>query len=567
MPTRTALFSEPFTEEIDVQRKQDNIKGLAVTVLKPDGSIEMLTRGISSEEGAPVTYNTIFNLGSCSKAFLAASLAILMDDFSKKKNTIPLPRGLSELTWETKVKHLFPQDWKLKDEWATEKLNIKDLLSHTWGLPRSDNALDPNSDILDTIKRLQYLRPVYELRQKWCYSNIPYIVGAYIISEYSGMPYPNFLRERVLKPLGMNSTFCSPEEIESHRDLSHAWTAEGRRLPYWFDEKRAALAAGAASVASSPIDLGQWLKFFVNEGVIPERKERLISEASFKVITNANVVVTGSSDQPLESIVGYGIGWQRLSYRAHEIVEHTGLAPGFCTYIAFLPGDRFGIALNSNTYVSPIILRSTALGIIHRILGINDLHFIPGNLEPSRKSLLEKEFTEDTLRKASPLPLKLYSGSFFNKGYGELKICSPSCLDWDCKDVLDAFSAVDRNHHVENHQLFSKWEKLWSTHLRFVHCSGNLFSFRPAVLYPDGYGKDSTPFEINFDFLEGEMSSNAEVEFVVKENKVMGFGIFGYVPKDVKLRRGGSVEEDALVYFSRTSDCCSSRVACNSGEN
>lgn len=37
---------------------------------------------------------------------------------------------------------------------------------------RSDNALDPNTDILDTIKRLQYLRPAYELREKWCYSNI-----------------------------------------------------------------------------------------------------------------------------------------------------------------------------------------------------------------------------------------------------------------------------------------------------------------------------------------------------------------------------------------------------------
>lgn len=37
---------------------------------------------------------------------------------------------------------------------------------------RSDNALDPNTDIMDTIKRLQYLRPAYELREKWCYSNI-----------------------------------------------------------------------------------------------------------------------------------------------------------------------------------------------------------------------------------------------------------------------------------------------------------------------------------------------------------------------------------------------------------
>lgn len=95
-----------------------------------------------------------------------------MDDFSKPANKKPLPGRLSEISWETKIKQLLPDVWKLKDEWATEKANIKDLLTHTWGLPRSDNVLARDSDALDIIKRLQYIKPAYELRQKWCYSNI-----------------------------------------------------------------------------------------------------------------------------------------------------------------------------------------------------------------------------------------------------------------------------------------------------------------------------------------------------------------------------------------------------------
>ncbi len=89
------------------------------------------------------------------------------------------------------------------------------------------------------------------------------------------------------------------------------------------------------------------------------------------------------------------------------------------------------------------------------------------------------------------------------------------------------------------------------THLRVVHVNGDIFSFRPASLFPNGYGGNNTPFEINFDFLEGDMSSYAEVEFVVKENEVVGFGIFGYVPGDVKLRKGGSVEEGRIGVFQQ----------------
>jgi len=309
------------------------------------------------------------------------------------------------------------------------------------------------------------------------------------------------------------------------------------------------LAAGAAAVASSPADLATWLKFLVNEGVIPGGQKRIIPEASFKVLTNANCIVSGASSEPYESIVGYGIGWQRLSYRAHEIVEHGGLAPGFCAYVAFLPREKFGIALNCNTYIDPNILRSTALGIIHRYLGLQE--------QPMQfKRPATNASTNNDCRhpKAPPLPLEAYSGSYFNAGYGSLNLCSPCCSGKDCKTVLAEFSAVEKNaRSVESVKLVSEWARLWASHLRVVLVDENIFSFRPTSIFPCGCGADSSPFEINYDFVEG---IQAEVEFVVKENKVVGFGIFGYVPDDVKLRKGGTVEEDALVYFTRTSECC-----------
>lgn len=60
----------------------------------------------------------------------------MMDDFTTGKNTTALPPGLTEITWQTKIKSLLPSEWELMDEWASEKANVRDILSHVSGLPR-----------------------------------------------------------------------------------------------------------------------------------------------------------------------------------------------------------------------------------------------------------------------------------------------------------------------------------------------------------------------------------------------------------------------------------------------
>ena len=83
------------------------------------------------------TSQTLFSIGSCSKAFFATALGLLMDDFAQGVNATALPAGVDAFTWETKVKALLPaEDWELADEWATEKLNLRDALSRVSGLPR-----------------------------------------------------------------------------------------------------------------------------------------------------------------------------------------------------------------------------------------------------------------------------------------------------------------------------------------------------------------------------------------------------------------------------------------------
>ena len=59
-----------------------------------------------------------------------------MDDYAHGRNSTPLPNGLASLNWDTKIKDVLADEWKLQDEWATDKANFRDLLSHSSGLPR-----------------------------------------------------------------------------------------------------------------------------------------------------------------------------------------------------------------------------------------------------------------------------------------------------------------------------------------------------------------------------------------------------------------------------------------------
>jgi CubicO group peptidase (beta-lactamase class C family) len=76
------------------------------------------------------------SIGSGSKSFTATALGLLMEDFATGRNVTALPRGVPSFTWQTAIKDLLPGEWKLEDQWASDKANVHDILSHVSGLPR-----------------------------------------------------------------------------------------------------------------------------------------------------------------------------------------------------------------------------------------------------------------------------------------------------------------------------------------------------------------------------------------------------------------------------------------------
>ena len=141
---------------------------------------------------------------------------------------------------------------------------------------------------------------------------------------------------------------------------------------------------------------------------------------------------------------------------------------------------------------------------------------------------------------ASPSDVDMLTGTYYNAGYGTRVLCSVRSTSSPCKKVLAAFYAIDPSlsPNSTSADLFASWVTLLSTHVRFTYTNASQYLLSIGSIYPEGYGKNTTPFST--------LAPAATVEFVVEEEKVVGFGWYG-IGDHVK--RAGSVEETSDVWF------------------
>jgi len=497
-----------------------------------------------------VTPETVYNIGSCSKAFLAATMGILIDDFQQGKNGTALPSGVNSFTWNTKVKDVLPDEWEVQDPWANEKVDILDILSHRSGLPRHDGSYSPKDTAQDVIKRMKYLRPTYEPRQKFAYNNQMFSTGAHIVKKYSPKhDYPAFVRDRIFLPLGMTSSTYSPKAASKAGNLSESWTAHSRRIPFWYADSSVDFIAGAGGVISNVVDLSRWLKMLLNKGVDPVSNTTVVPRAVFDMVTTAHTIVSGDPTTPEQSISGYGMGWVRLSYKGHEIIQHNGAIPGFSSSVTFFPNDGLGIAVLMNTADKVTVNQAITLRIAEDALG---LERTPRAEDPKA---VYPDRPHRNQNASSALPLNAYAGTYRNPGYGSFTLCAPSSSSHYCTKVLEDFAVIDNAQSAplppnsSTPQLYAEWSRFWSSHIRVVHLEENTFEVGLTALFPQGYGANKTAFETF------EMDAYAgQAKFVLDEGgKVEGFGFFG--TDDAGMHRSigdaNGVKDSSIVWFEK----------------
>ena len=236
-----------------------------------------------------------------------------------------------------------------------------------------------------------------------------------------------------------------------------------------------------------------------------------------------------------------------------KLVYHGGSIPGISTYIYWLPGTDLGIVTLSNT--DAVYFQEFA--IIYRI--IEDYLSLKKTHSERVLQLLDETSVKAEIKTPAAsnestdsqwlLPLEAYAGKYADPGYPTLTLCAPSSTSAECQDVLKSFA------HFENvtatDTLYVIFPSLWFSHARLKRRERGTFGLSGTFLFPHGYGKDTTPFEL------GEPGAEATVEFTLglgerRQIVAIGMGIRGLVGETTNLERaGGPMEKTSEVYFEK----------------
>jgi CubicO group peptidase (beta-lactamase class C family) len=258
------------------------------------------------DTGAPVTRDTVFPICSVTKSFTATAIALLVDE------------GL--LDWDTPVRTILPE-FRLRDTVATEQASLRDLLTHRTGLPRHDWVhMGGHLDNAGILAALRHLEPSKPFRSTWQYNNLAYLVAGLMLERVSAERWDDFVRTRILLPLGMQRATTSLEDmLARHPDcaIGHAvLDDEQRRIPL-----RLIYARPAGSICASIAEMAARMRFHLAP-VTGLGSLRLSPAAATKLA--APQIYAGSSDFIEIDSMHYGFGFFAWQHRGARCVGHGG---------------------------------------------------------------------------------------------------------------------------------------------------------------------------------------------------------------------------------------------------
>ncbi|HEX7845402.1 MAG TPA: serine hydrolase domain-containing protein [Chitinophagaceae bacterium] len=306
--------------DIIVERimKEQKIVGLGLAVVKNGKAVVNKGYGLANvEHNVPVTAETVIRLGSVSKQFFTTAILKLTEE-GKLKIDDPVHKFFPDA----------PEIWR--------PIQIKHLMSHTSGLKREAPAYN-NSVIqpdLVVIKSAYSLPLDFKTGEKYQYCNLAFFMLAEIITQVSGMPWQDYIREKLFIPAGMkNSCMTDFYPIIPHRASGYM---HKNNVLVNADAMYAVRPSGG--FLSTTSDMILWDKVLREKKIILKKENwELLWEPFIKTSDDAN------------SKAYYGFGWTIDEYKGHKTVSHSGSNIGFRSYYTRFVNDGLSIIIMTNT--------------------------------------------------------------------------------------------------------------------------------------------------------------------------------------------------------------------------
>lgn len=320
--------------------KTFDVPGISVGIIKEGKIVYSKGFGVRSlVNNQKMTNETLVGIASNSKGFTATALAILADE--------------AKLNFDDKVSKYIPE-FQMNDAYVSQEVTIRDLITHRagLGLGQGDLMFFPEGGSLsvnDIIHNVRYLKPENSFRSTLDYNNVMFIVAGEIIHRVSGLSWADFIEQKIMKPVGMTSSFGSYNHakaanvsniIDAHAPIN------GKAVAIPHDWNEAANAAGG--IVSNIKDMNTWAEFLMN-GFTTKEGKKLITDKQIYELWNLQIATPVALKNPYDSnFNGYGLGWFLTDVKGHKQVYHTGGLIGTVTQFTLIPDIKLGIVILTN---------------------------------------------------------------------------------------------------------------------------------------------------------------------------------------------------------------------------
>ncbi|KGE08039.1 hypothetical protein LA03_24285 [Burkholderia gladioli] len=310
--------------------KRGDAPGMVVGVARHGRTLYRRGFGLASVElGVANTPSTRMRIGSTSKHFTSLAVLLLAEQ--------------GKLDPDASIRHYLPELPKLEAE-----PSLRQLMSHTGGY-RCQLDLGFIADGMAIQAKGSALAA--QLRQRAAnfapgeaslYCNGAYHLLSHVVARASGMPFEQFLRERIFLPLGMLDTASVPSDFEIHRGMAtlHLPLPDGgwRRGIFPSEE-----LLGEGALVSTLDDMLRWLAHLRGPKTVG-------SEASWAQMTTPARLNNGT-------VIPYALGLMRHDYRGVEVIHHAGGVIGGASQMLTVPDHELDVIIMTNgAMANPVAL-------------------------------------------------------------------------------------------------------------------------------------------------------------------------------------------------------------------
>ena len=402
---------------VDNIMQQFDIPGAAVAVVNDHQVVFAKGFGIRDlKGGGKVDADTLFAIGSNTKAFTATAIGLLVQD--------------KKISWDDPVLEYLP-DFQMYDPQVTREITIRDLLCHRSGLGTFQGDLSTIDSIYDrsqNIEHIRYIKPTYVFRTGFGYSNLMFLTAGEIIPRVTDTSWDEFINQQIFTPLEMNRSNTSFRSWETMANVATPHGLDhGEVVPIPHDDVENIAPAGA--INSSANDMAQWLLLQTSDGTYDGREivdPAVIAETR----TPQNLQAVGARRKalnPWTHFSAYGLGWALSDYQGRLVVSHGGGLNGMISMVAMLPEENLGVVVLTNFDTHPLT-SAVVYRVFDAYLGVDSRDWdqrYSEVIEEYREAQKLAKTTRDEARvlNTNPsLPVESYVGRYSSAVYGDAEI-------------------------------------------------------------------------------------------------------------------------------------------------